>query len=127
MTMAGWLSVWPPESASAVMSSAIGMRVAHSACSAVIAPVATSSRSICAGRRGHELGGDLDPRDLGDDAVGRDNTPRLIAHEPRHPITNHRQCQIEKCGRLDQPHPPPEQQVDDGRLDLRARPGCGSG
>ena len=31
------------------MSSAMGIRVAHSACSAVIAPVATSSRRICAG------------------------------------------------------------------------------
>ncbi len=42
--MAGWLSVCPPESASAVMSSAIGIRVAHSACSGVISPFWTSSR-----------------------------------------------------------------------------------
>jgi hypothetical protein len=43
--MAGWLSVCPPESASAVTSAAIGMRPAHSACSGVISPEATSSRS----------------------------------------------------------------------------------
>ena len=48
-TIAGWLSVWPPESASAVMSSAIGIRAAHSACSGVISPAATSSRRNCAG------------------------------------------------------------------------------
>ena len=94
-----------PESASAVMSSAIGIRVAHSACSAVTAPVATSSRRICGRRRSHELGSDLDPRDLGDDAIGRDDTPRLVAAEARHPIADHRQRQVEKRGSLDQPHP----------------------
>ena len=48
-TIAGWLSVWPPESASAVTSSAIGIRAAHSACSGVISPAATRARRNFAG------------------------------------------------------------------------------
>ena len=48
-TIAGWLSVWPPESASAVTSSAIGIRPAHSACSGVISPESTSARRHFAG------------------------------------------------------------------------------
>ena len=45
----GRRSVWPPESASAVMSSAMGTIFAHSACSAVSQPASTHWATNLAG------------------------------------------------------------------------------
>ena len=47
--MAGRLSVWPPESASAVMSSARGNREASCACPSVMKPVFSNSPTNLAG------------------------------------------------------------------------------
>ena len=111
-TIAGWLSVCPPESASAVTSSAIGIRAAHSACSGVISPAATSSRRILRRRRRQELRGHLDPRHLGDDPVRRHDLPRGVAVDAVHAVAHDRQRQVEIRRGLDQPHPAPQVEVD---------------
>ena len=126
-TIAGWLSVCPPESASAVTSSAIGISGG---------PLGLLGGDLARGdqvaeelrrRRRQELRGHLDPRHLGDDPVRRHDPPRGVAVDAVHAVADHRQRQVEIRRGLDQP---------DARAAGRARPppppgpahpGCGSG
>ena len=118
--MAGWLSVCPPESASAVTSS--GHRDARrpsSACSAVISPRRDQLAEESRRRRRQELRGHLDARDLGDDPVRRHDPARAVAVDAADAVADHRQRQVEVGRRLDQPHAAAEVEVDDRRLEVR--------
>ena len=117
--MAGRLSVWPPESASAVTSWAIGMRRASSACSAVRCALADQLLQEALRRRREEPRRHLDARHLGDDAVGRDDAAVAVAMDAGGAIADHGQRQVEVRRRLDEADAAAQVQIDDGRFDAR--------
>ena len=71
-------------------------------------------------RRGEELRGDLDPRDLGDDLVRcHDPAGPWVAADPPDPVADHGQGQVEIGRRLDQPDLPAKVEVDHRRFERR--------
>ena len=109
--MAGRLSVWPPESASAVTSSAIGtLRGQLGLLGGDVArgdQLARASRPAAGDRN---LRRHLDARHLGDDAVRRDDAAVGVAADAGDAVAHDRQRQVEVRR----------------RLDAAARPGAGS-
>ncbi len=125
--MAGRLSVCPPESASTVISCAIGICVGQlGLLGGQHRRLATSSRSKLLRRRRQETGGHLLAGDLGDDPVGGDDAPVGIADGCRGAVAHQRQGQSEKGRGLDQAHAAPQIKFDQGMFPDPAHWGCGS-
>ncbi len=116
-TIAGWLSVWPPESASAVTSSAIGIRRGPFGLLRRDLAGSTSSRRNFAGGGARNFEATSTRETLAMIRFGATISPDSSRCRPVHPVADDRQRQVEIRRRLDQPDAALEVKVGDRRLE----------
>ncbi len=116
--MSGRLSVWPPESASTVMSSATGTCGASRASSSVILPCARSAASISRRRRRHELTRHLGRETFANTCVTPLDPARRVETQAVQRVVHHVRRQRHVGGRRHPRHAAPQVELDDGGFEI---------